>query len=149
LHDRDPLYMPERDDLRQTVTLIRETIPSGGVVLVNDPETTWFWLNHGKVRRRWIVGLGYHPGDRGSFEQPVLVESENAAQEIAEGARGLINALAALHGRIWLFMDASPDLPWARRPLERFMGERYYRIDDRRISPYARLLSYDTARAPS
>lgn len=149
LHDRDPLYMPERDDLRQAAALIRETVHTGGVVLVNDPETTWFWLNHGKVGRRWIVGLGYHPGDRGSFEQPILVESENAADEIASGAPRLIQRLAESRGRLWLFMDASSELPWARRPLERFMGERYYRIEDRYISPYARLLSYDTAPAPA
>jgi hypothetical protein len=149
LHDRDPLYMPGRDDLRQAAGLIRETVPVGGIVLVNDPETTWFWLNHGKVGRRWIVGLGYHPGDRGSFEQPVLVESENAAEEIASGAPRLIQRLAESRGRMWLFMDASSELPWARRPLERFMGERYYRIEDRYISPYARLLSYDTAPAPA
>ena len=149
LYNRDPLYLSARTDLRQTVDLIRETVPPGGVVLINDPETTWFWLNYGKVGRRWIVGLGYHPGDRGSFEQPVLVESENAAEEIAAAAPRLIERLAAGRGRLWLFMNSSPELPWSRRPLERFMGERYYRIADRRVSPYARLLSYDTATAPA
>lgn len=149
LYDRDPLYLPDRADLRQTVALIRETVPKGGIILINDPETTWFWLNHGKVGRRWIVGLNYHPGDRGSFEQPVQVESDDAAEEIAADAPQLIKKLATLRGRIWLFMNASPELPWARRPLERFMGERFYRIADRYISPYARLLSYDTTPAPA
>jgi hypothetical protein len=149
LYNRDPLYLSSRTDLRQTVDLIRETVTPGGVVVINDPETTWFWMNYGKVGRRWIVGLGYQPGDRGSFEQPVLVESENAAEEIAAGAPRLIRGLAESRGRLWLFMNASPELPWSRRPLERFMGERYYRIDDLHISPYARLLSYDTAAAPA
>ena len=148
LHDRDPLYMPERGDLRQAAALIRETVPVGGAVLINDPETTWFWLITA-VGRRWLVGLDYHPGDRGSFEQPVQIESEDAAEEIASRAPRLIERWASVRGRLWLFMDASSELPWARRPLERFMGERYYRIDERYISPYARLLSYDTEPAPA
>lgn len=148
LDSRDPLYLSGRADLFQTVGLIRERVPSGGVVIVNDPETTYFWLNHGKVGRRWLVGMPYHPGDRGSFEQPVLVESPDAAQEIAERAPRIIQRLAEARPRLWLFMGSSSDLPWARRPLERFMGERYYRIDDVFISSYARLLSYAAVPAP-
>lgn len=148
LNNRDPLYLSDRADLFRTVASIREQVPVDGVVIVNDPDTTYFWLNHGKVGRRWLVGMPYHPGDRGSFEQPVLVESPDAAQEISQRAPRIIARLAEVRTRLWLFMDSSSDLPWARRPLERFMGERYYRIDEVFISSYARLLSYAAVPAP-
>ncbi|MBK9124099.1 MAG: hypothetical protein IPM16_13420 [Chloroflexi bacterium] len=148
LYDRDPFYLAERRDLFDAVEVIREEVPQGGAVLINSPETTYFWMNYGKVGRRWIVGLPYHPGDRGSFEQPVAVVSEDAREEIAPGLQPIIRRWAAYAPNLWLFMDSSPILAWSRRPFERYMGERYYRVGEREFSPYARLLRYDTHRAP-
>ncbi|MBK8136876.1 MAG: hypothetical protein IPK52_13760 [Chloroflexi bacterium] len=79
----------------------------------------------------------------------MLIESSDAAQDIAERAPRIIQRLLrSARPRLWLFLDGDSDLPWARRPLERFMGERYYRIDDVFISSYARLLSYAAVPAP-
>lgn len=149
LYDRDPFYFAGRADLFAAVEAIREDVPQGGVVLINSPDTTYFWMNYGKVGRRWIVGLPYHPGDRGSFEQPVEVVSENAGEEIAPGLHRIVRRWAAYSQDLWLFMDSSPALAWSRRPFERYMGERYYRVGEREFSAYARLLRYDMHRAPA
>lgn len=149
LYDRDPLYLPEQPGMFEAVEAIRERVPVNGVVMVNDPDTTNFWFNYGKVGRRWVIGMPYHPGDRGSFEQPIEVESPDAAEELAARVPLVITRLGEVRDRLWLFMDSSSDLPWSRRPLERYMGERYYKLDEIRFSSYARLLSYDTTQAPA
>lgn len=149
LYDRDPFYLAGRADLFAAVEAIRADVPQGGAVLVNSPDTTYFWMNYGKVGRRWIVGLPYHPGDRGSFEQPVEVMSADARKEIAPGLQPIIRQWEAYTPDLWLFMDSSPALAWSRRPFERYMGERYYRVSEREFSAYARLLRYDLHRAPA
>lgn len=148
LYPSDPLYLAERADLHAAAASVVEQVEPGGVVLLNSPDTTYFWFNYGKVGPRWVVGLPYHPGDRGSFDQPLLVDSPNPALGVADPSEQVIGVLAEQLDLFTLFMDSSAEIPWAVRPLERFMGERYYRLSEQRFSPYARLLTYSTTRAP-
>ena len=95
-----------------------------GVVLINDPETTWFWLNYGKVGRRWIVGLGYHPGDRGSFEQPVLVDLETLMNPTAAGMVDDAALSPAVRERSWAEIDTGSCILALRRKPEPPAGYR-------------------------
>lgn len=144
----DPLYMADNADLHRLAQVIREQTEPGDVVLVNDPEYASFLYNYGRFGAVWTVILPYHPGDRGSCEQELALESDNPAVLLASHTHGLIHHLAGNRPRLWLMMSTGADIPCVVRPLERWMGATYHRVGEWAVSPRARLLMYHTAPAP-
>jgi hypothetical protein len=61
-----------------------------------------------------------------------------------------IDILAEQHERIWFLAHNSQYLPWAVRPVERYLGERFYLLREFTTSdPTVRLLEYSTVNAPN
>jgi hypothetical protein len=61
-----------------------------------------------------------------------------------------IDILAQQHERIWFLAHNSQFLPWAVRPIERYLGERFYLLREFTTSdPTVRLLEYSTVNAPN
>lgn len=148
LYRADPLYMAERADLRALIEAVRAEATPGDVLLVNDPQYTFFLFNYGKVGPVWTPILPYHPGDRGSCEQPLAVESDHPAALLAPVTVPLVNTFAATRERFWLLMSTGPELPCVVRPLERYLGAFYYRLGELKASPTARLIAYAARPAP-
>jgi hypothetical protein len=144
----DPAYRGENTALHQMVETMRAEVAPGEYILLADREYNDFMLNYGKLGARRLVGLPFHPGDRGSCDQPLLVESENPDVLLAPYVPDIANHLANHHARLWLLVSSGPDIPCVVRPMERFMGMRYYRAAEFRTAPAVRLLSYHTADAP-
>lgn len=147
-HDSDPLYYPDRADFHELVALIRDRVGSGDPVLINDPQYAEFYYNHGKTGGARVVIFPYHPGDRGSCEQPLEITAENPAALLAEQTAPLVYHFAENNPRLWLVMHTGPAVPCVVRPLENFMNKTYYRIAEDNLSPYARLLTYASVTAP-
>lgn len=151
LYTTDPYFQGERDDLRQLADLIRQRVPAGDLILLNQPDTVRFWFNAGKLRGRQMITLPYHPGEVESPDspRPTLEQMANPAGLLKEGVPQWIEHVAARRSDIWLVMDRSLDAPWTIRPVERFMAERYYLLSDEKVSSFARLLHYSTVAAPT
>lgn len=150
LYVTDPYYQGEREDLRQLAGLVRERVPSGGVILLNQPDTVRFWFNAGKVGARPFITLPYHAGEVAlpDSPRPTAEQLANPTSLLGEGVAPWITHVAAHQPRLWLVMDRSIDAPWTIRPVERFMAERYYLLSDEKVSSFARLLEYATVPAP-
>jgi len=147
LYDSDPLYQA-RPELHAMVQILRERAPTETPIFINDPEYGMFFYNYGKVGRTRLITLPYHPGDRGSCEQPLQIESRNAAALLAPQSAQVVHYVAERHPRMGLLMFDAPETPCIVRPLERFMGERYYRVGEIRTDPSVRLIDYATTSAP-
>lgn len=151
LYVTDPYFQGEREDLRQLAQLVRQRVPEGEVVLLNQPDTVRFWSNAGKLGARRRVTLPYHPGEveRADSPRPTAEQLADTAGLLKEGIAPWIEHVAARRDKLWLIMDRSIDASWTIRPVERFMAERYYLLRDEKVSSFARLLEYATLRAPT
>ncbi|HRL12070.1 MAG TPA: glycosyltransferase family 39 protein [Aggregatilineales bacterium] len=147
LYPSDPLYHADRDDFHALIAEVNTRVPDGAPLLINDPQYAEFYYNYGKTGARLIV-LPYHPGDRGSCDQPLTITADNPAALIAPAVAPTVHHLAEHHPRLWLVMHSGPEIPCVVRPLENFLGKTYYRIQATTISPTARLIEYAATPAP-
>lgn len=146
----DEIYLASRPDLFALVDEIRAKTEPDDVVFISDPQSRLFYFNHGKFGAIWTPILNYHPGERGSCDQVLEVESDNPAVLVSKETIPLITHFATHGGRerLWLVMESGPEVPCVIRPLERYLGQRYYRISETRASPLARLLEFSAVDAP-
>lgn len=146
----DEIYLASRHDLFALVEDIRARTAPGDVVFISDPQSRMFYFNHGKFGATWTPILNYHPGERGSCDQTLEATSDNPAVLLSKGTIPLITHFAQNEGRerLWLVMESGPEVPCVVRPLERYLGQRYYRIGETRESPIARLIEFSTVSAP-
>lgn len=146
----DEIYLASRADLFALVDEIRTKTEPDDVVFISDPQSRMFYFNHGKFGAIWTPILNYHPGERGSCDQALEVTSDNPAVLLSAETVPLITHFArqASRQRLWLVMESGPEVPCVVRPLERYLGQRYYRISETRASPLARLIEFSAAAAP-
>jgi hypothetical protein len=144
----DPLYLGHLDELHAMSAIIQQELDAGEVLMLNDPQYDLFILNHGRFGPIRIPIFPYHPGDRGNADQPLAIESDHPELLLATYTAPSVLSLAQNHARLWLLTSGGPAVPWSIRPLEQFMGDRFYRISEHSTAPHVRLLAYDTAPAP-
>ena len=144
----DNYYLGERSDLHAIRDIAIDRSEAGDVIFLNDPDYVNFFYNYGKVGQRRVVTFNYHPGDRGSFEQELAIVSDNPAELLSESTIPVVHHLADRHRKMWLLTSGGPEIPWSMRPLERFLGQRYYRLGVFKTAPDVRLLEYSTVNAP-
>lgn len=144
----DPAYDGTNPALHEMLNVIQREIPPGELLLLADQEYNDFFLNYGKTGTVRVIGLPFHPGDRASCEQELRVVSENPADLLAAFTAPVIHQLADRQPRLWILYASGPDIPCVVRPLERYMGQHYYRISETGTSAAVRLLAYQTSDAP-
>lgn len=144
----DSAYRGENTALHRMVDEIRTEVEPGEFVLMADREYSDFLLNYGKIGERRLVGFPFHPGDRGSCDQPLQVESENPEALLEAYSAPIVHHLADHHPRLWLLVSSGPEIPCVVRPMERMMGMRYYRVSEHQTAPTVRLLEFQTSDAP-
>jgi hypothetical protein len=107
--------------------LHRASEPQDVLVLDNDRYTNFF-LNYNKALIKWytLTGDEFPPEARKST---------------------LLDRLLDRYPRIWLVDDSVPSLGLPR-PIERYLSERSYKIDEVTFSNYSRLCLYSTAHRP-
>lgn len=144
---RDSRYLGHDETLFELLDVVDAEIGDGDVVILSEPTYHEFLLNYAKMDDVRFVSLPSHPGERGSFEQPLLIESDNPFDLLSLNSPWQIQFLAETQERLWILMDTSLFHPWSIRPVERFMTQHYYPIREITLSPSVRLLEYDTTRA--
>jgi hypothetical protein len=147
----DPRYRGDDDSLRDLLARIDAEEQPGDVVILSDFTYADFFLNYAALDHARIIALFPHPGERGSFEQPLEVVSDVPDDLLSPASIPLIEALASTRERLWLVIETGPFLPWAIRPVERYLTLRHYPLRELNADPpdpAVRLLEYDTTRAP-
>lgn len=148
---RDPEFLGDNAALHEIAAILDVEEQPGDVLLINDPKYERFFLNRPGFDHTRVVTLSPPPGERGSFEQPPAVVSDDVNALIPNDAPALIHALAAPRERLWVLMETGPFVPWSIRPLERFMALYYYPLRELQSDPpdpAVRLLEYCTIPAP-
>lgn len=144
----DPLYFGDNIALDAAASELDQQEQSGDVLLLNDPLYDPYFLNYRPFDEVRVISLQTPLGERGSFEQIPQVVSDNLLDLIDPVTIRLINALAGQRERLWLLMETGPFLPWAIRPVERYLTEYYYPLAEYAFDPTVRLLEFSTVPAP-
>ncbi len=150
LHENDPLYWAHKSALFDVLAIVEAEAEDGEPLLLADNTYSRFIMNYHDLDRVRPLVLGFPPGEAPSDIAPPRLESDYPPELLENYAPRAIDFLAGHHERIWLLAPNSEFLPWAVRPVERYLGENYfllreYRTDD----PTVRLLLYSTVRAPN
>lgn len=103
----------------------------------SDPEDVMVLTNHGYMD----FFLNY---DKTTLNWYALVKEGPPLPELTVS---LLERLIKRYSRIWLVVDSGPEqgLP---RPVERWLTERTYKVQETQFSQYARLLLYSTTNLP-
>jgi len=144
----DPFYQSYNTRLFDMLPIIRAEGKPGDVLLLSDLSYRDFFLNYGKLDEPRLVSLPFHPGEQPSPEQAPEIRSDNPDVLLHQTSAPLIHALAVTRDRLWLLANNGPFMPWAVRPVERFMASHYYPIREFETGSDVRLIEYSTASAP-
>jgi 4-amino-4-deoxy-L-arabinose transferase-like glycosyltransferase len=122
------------EDYRALLQTLANVSRPDDLVLLNNHIYTDFFFNHNRSLSRWYAL------DRQANAPPIgTLAYDRTAQ--------LLTRSMQRYRRIWFVTDLSPDSAEAR-PVEAWLTERAYKVDEVVFSPYARLLLYDTAPNP-
>lgn len=146
----DPYYTASTDGLFPMLDHIERETGPGDVVLLSSREYERFFFNYGKfdATSARIVTQPMQPGDRPSPDQPAARTSNNPDQLLTNLTLLMIHQLTAARETLWLLENRGPDLPWAVRPIERFMAQHYYPLQIITTDATVRLIEYSTVDAP-
>ncbi len=149
LYARDGLYYGDKVSLQQIASYLSQT-EQGDIVVLSDPTYLNFVLNTSPGEARYIT-LPFQPGEQPSEQQPPNVITDNLIAQLSQDTIPLLHWLADQQEQLYLLTNTSRYLPWARRPVERFLATHYYPIEELAIptpDPTARLVRFDTTDAP-
>lgn len=146
----DPRYLSGDDTLHAMLPVLEAETNADDVILLSSPRYEAFFINAAKLNDAGrVIMLPLQPGEQPSPEQEPDVRSDNPSVLLTKETIRLIYNLAATRDRIWLLVNAGPDVPWSVRPVERFMDSHYYRVGDViETGPLTRLIEYSTISAP-
>jgi hypothetical protein len=115
------------DDYQALLQTLATVSRPDDVVLLDNHIYTDFFFNYNRSRSRWYA-----------LDRQV---------DTSDRTRQLLTRSAQRYRRIWLVTDLSPDSP-GDRPVEAWLTQHAYKVDEVVFSPYARLMLYDTATNP-
>lgn len=144
----DPRYLGTDPAMHELLAVIDAEEAPYDIVVIGNQFYHEFFLNYGRVDHARFVALGFHPGERGSFEQQPAVVSDVPDELLSERSPETLYTLIAARDHLWLVMETGPFLPWSVRPVERFMTLRAYPLREIAVAPTARLLEYAATPAP-
>ncbi|RMG86538.1 MAG: hypothetical protein D6712_07295, partial [Chloroflexi bacterium] len=149
LYGHDGLYYGDKVSLQQIATYLNQT-EQGDIVVLSDPTYLNFALNTSPGQARYIT-LPFQPGEQPSEQQPPNIITDNLTAQLSQDTIPLLHWLADQQTQLYLLTNTSRYLPWAKRPVERFLARHYYPIEELAIpspDPTARLIRFDTTDAP-
>lgn len=144
----DTDYLGNFQPLHEMLAYLDQNVEPGEVVLLNNPRYRLFFYTFNKRQRLHIVTLPHSPGEQPSPDQPAERISENPDHLIRSWIPRIIHTLADEHPSMWLVIDSSPFIPWSVRPVEQWMVQHYYPIEQHRVTDQVRTVRYSTVSAP-
>jgi hypothetical protein len=150
LYANDPRYLAGDETLYAMLPILEAETEPDDVILLSSPRYEPFFSNAAKLNDAGrIIVLPLQPGEQPSPEQKPEIRSDNPMLLLTTSTIRLIYNLAATRDRLWLLVNAGPDVPWSVRPVERFMDSHYYRTGSViQTGPLTRLIEYSTINAP-
>ncbi len=150
LYGEDPLFWADKQALFDVLNVVEQEARDGEPLLLADDTYSRFILNYFDIEQARPIVLGFQPGEAPSDIASPRVVSDYPPELLELYVPRAIDFLAEHHERIWLLASNSEFLPWAVRPVERYLGENYYLVQQYRTDdPTVRLLLYSTVRAPN
>jgi len=125
----DEPFFPGGDDYHALLNHLSQASKPQDVLILDTDLYTKFFLNYNKTLLKWYTLHG--------DEFPL--EAKKAA---------LLDKLLDRYFRIWVVDDSAPSLGLPR-PIERYLSERAYKINEVTFSSYSRLCLYSTAHRPN
>ena len=146
----DPAYLGFSDGLHRLVDAVNQHLDAGDTLLIANPGYEKFTMNYGKFKPDVrVIGLPLHPGEQPSPDQYPLVQGENPLTLMQRPTVQLIDTVARRNGRLWVLYDNSQFIPWSIRPVERYMTQYYFPVQEQVLSGedglVVRLVEYHTA----
>jgi hypothetical protein len=146
----DPAYLGFSDGLHRLVDAVNQHLDAGDTLLIANPGYEKFTMNYGKFKPDVrVIGLPLHPGEQPSPDQYPLVQGENPLTLMQRPTVQLIDTVARRNVRLWVLYDNSQFIPWSIRPVERYMTQYYFPVQEQVLSGedglVVRLVEYHTA----
>ncbi|MFZ4826305.1 MAG: hypothetical protein ACOYLB_03020 [Phototrophicaceae bacterium] len=146
----DPAYLGFSVGLHRLVDAVNQHLQDGDTLLIANPGYEKFIMNYGKFKPDVrVIGLPLHPGEQPSPDQYPLVQGENPMTLIQRPTVQLIDTIAQRAGKLWVVYDNSQFIPWSIRPVERYMTQYYFPVQEHLLSGedglVVRLVEYHTA----
>ena len=150
----DPAYLGFSVGLHRLVGTVNEQLQDGDTLLIANPGYEKFIMNHGKfIPDIRVISLPLHQGEQPSPDQIPTVQGEHPISLIARPSIQLIDTVARHTGRLWVLYDNSQFITWSIRPIERYMTQYYFPVQEHVLSGedglVVRLVEYHTAVAHS
>jgi len=152
IYFKDPVYWSNKPALHEVLDTLEQEGTEDAVVLLPDLTYERFILNHNDLSHPRMIVLPRQPGESPSEEQPAEITSPHPVDLLTNPSLRIIDQIAGRQERIWVLAHNSPFIPWAVRPLERYLAQFYYPIQDVPLTnadPTVRLVEFSTYPAPN
>lgn len=137
----DPRYEGHNQELHAMRAYISERARPEDVILLSTPRYAWHFMNYYKNTPIWY-SMPLSPGERYNENEVPEVVSDQAADLVHWASKDLIGRFMASDRLIWLVSDHGPSLPWATRPVERFLAEYTFPVEEKDFTPLIRIVGY-------
>lgn len=149
LNQNDKDYQAQNASLHQALEILAIESQPNQILLLPDRTFEDFVLNYHHVINTRPFILPYQPGERVSGEVVADVVSNSTGDLLTWFSMRAIDHFHYRHQRLWLLTNTSQYLPWAVRPVERYLAENYYLIREMPLNnPAVRLLQFDLTPYP-
>lgn len=149
LREDDPLFWAHKPQLQEVLQIVSDQAADGEPLVLADETYQRFILNYFDLDHVRPIVLGFQPGEAASESEPPRVRTDFPPQMLDLVAPRALDFLALQHERLWLLAHNSVYIPWAVRPVERYLTETYYPLREFTTDdPTVRLLEYSAVLAP-
>jgi hypothetical protein len=145
----DPVYQSNNVSLLQALDTIEQQAQPNEILLLSNRTYDFFLMNHYRGRNARPFILGTQPGEAPSGDQQAEVVSNQAGDLLTWFTMRAIDKFNQTHNKLWLLTNTSQYMPWATRPVERYLVENYYLLSEAPLNnSEVRLLSFNLTDLP-
>jgi hypothetical protein len=136
----DERYTEEWHDVRQLIEQLNDRVTKDQIVFVDRQQYQLNFMNYFKAPAIVAI-LPYAPGENYNG-QPTIISPTNIEASIGRSTYYALNWSARTLHQIWLIASSSPFEETKTRPVERYLTEQFYPIEEIATSDRARAIRY-------
>ncbi|MYD11421.1 MAG: phospholipid carrier-dependent glycosyltransferase [Chloroflexi bacterium] len=144
---KDPRTRSQQTALHEALAYLEDSSTPDDILLLPGNDYGNFLLNYQTSAKPRVIVLPRPLAQAASDRQPAEVHSSNPNDWFDVNSARAIRHVAARRDRIWLLANTSPFMSWSFRPLERYLAQHAYllqELDFSKPDDTARLLEYST-----
>ncbi|MEQ8677179.1 MAG: hypothetical protein RLP44_09380 [Aggregatilineales bacterium] len=142
----DPRYIGDYADVDQLIAQLNTDVEPDSALFIDQPLYTQLFMNWFKSADL-AVTLDYAPGEfYGNME--AVISSDNPAEVIGQNNFEALSWSVDHYAHLWFVASASPFENDKRRPIERYLVENYFQVQEINTSARARAIEFLTVDAP-